>query len=267
VKTALIIKVILRQAQHDNSGNPRAWDFFGNLLVTRVLFVNGAKVKKNPISGRWVLFFLMAALFFAVVPLTAGAGQGKKIIPKVSSKNEAAVEGFRSARFGMTEKEVYRAIYKDFRVSKKNVERQLHPVEKTVNLGILVEDLLPQTGPARTYYVFGYKSRRLIQVNVIWGKPVVEKPNAEQVVNLANQLRGYFSGQTYRQEGLAVNQPFGKDSILVFRGSDKKGRMVLLLLVNPKKPGLPPNQDIVLKLSYIQQPENPDIFKIGKGKF
>ena len=86
-------------------------------------------------------------------------------------------------------------------------------------------------------------------------------------MNLANQLREHFSGQTFRQEGLAVNQPFGKDSILVFRGLDKKGRMVLLLLVNPQKPGLPPNQDIVLKLSYIQQPDNPDVFKIGKGKF
>ena len=32
METALIIKVMLRQAQHDNSGNPRVWDFFSNLL-------------------------------------------------------------------------------------------------------------------------------------------------------------------------------------------------------------------------------------------
>jgi len=199
--------------------------------------------------------------------LKSGAGQGKKIIPKVHSKNEAKVEGFRSARFGMTEKEVYRAIYKDFRVSKKNVERQVHPVEKTVNLGILVKNLLPQSGPARAYYVFGYKSRRLIQVNIIWGRPVVDKPHAEHVVTLANQLRGYFSGQTFVKEGLMVNQSLGNDSVLVFRGTDKKGRMVLLILVNPQKPGFPPNRDIVLKLSYIQQPEKPDVFQIKKGEF
>ena len=224
-------------------------------------------MNKIQISKRLALIFLIASLLFAGEIVAASAKPGKKKVPKVSSKNEAVVEGFRSARFGMSEKEVYRAIYKDFRISKKNVERQLHPIEKTVNLGILVKDLLPQSGPARAYYVFGYKSRRLIQVNIIWGKPVVEKSNAEQVVNLANQLRGYFSGQAFRQEGLVVNQPFGKDSILVFRGSDKRGRMVLLLLSNPQKPGAPPNQDIVLKLSYIQQPETPDIFKIGKGKF
>lgn len=217
------------------------------------------------ISERLVLFFLMASVFVAGAPLEAGAAPGKRK-PDVS-KNEAKVEGFRSAHFGMTEKEVYRAIYQDFRVSKTNVERQVHPVEQTVNLGILLDNLLPQSGPARAFYVFGYKSRRLIQVNIIWGKPVVEKPNAEQVVNLANQLREHFSAQTFRKEGLMVNQSLGEDSILVFRGSDKKGRMVLLLLTNPQKPGFPPNQDIVLKLSYIEQPENPDIFKIEKGKF
>ncbi len=208
----------------------------------------------------------MASLLFGE-PLNAEADRGKRKSQKNSSKNEAQVEGFRSARFGMTEKQVHRAIYKDFRISKKNVERQVHPVEKTVNLGILVEDLLPESGPARAYYVFGYKSRRLIQVNIVWGRPVTKKPNAEQVVALANQLREHFSGQVFKKQGLTINQSLGKDSVLVFRGADKKGRMILLLLVNPQKPGVPQNQEIVLKLSYMQQPDQPDIFKIEKGKF
>ncbi len=222
-------------------------------------------MNNTQISGWMVLLFLMAAILFAGAPFEAAAAPGKKK-PAVS-KNEGVVEGFRSARFGMTEKEVYKAIYKDFRVSKKNVERQVHPTEQTVNLGILLDNLLPKSGPARAYYVFGYKSRRLIQVNIIWGRPVVVKPDAERVVRLANQLREHFSAQVYRKEGLTVNQSLGEDTILVFRGTDKKGRMVLLLLANPQRPGFPANQDIVLKLSYIQQPENPDIFKIGKKEF
>jgi hypothetical protein len=222
-------------------------------------------MKNIQLTVKRTLYFLMMSLVVAGSPLEADAAPGKK--KSASSKNEAVVEGFRSARFGMSEKEVYKAIYKDFRVSKKNVERQIHPVEQTVNLGILLDNLLPQSGPARAYYVFGYKSRRLIQVNIIWGRPVVEKPNAERVVNLANQLRGHFAGQTFRKEGLMVNQSLGEDTILVFRGTDKKGRMVLLILANPQKPGFPANQDIVLKLSYIQQPENPDVFKIGKKEF
>lgn len=216
---------------------------------------------KKQSSGASTLFFFLVAVFFLGVALNAQAAS------KTSAKSTAKVEGFRLALFGMTEKEVYRAIYKEFRISKKNVERQIHPGEKTVNLGIRVNDLLPQSGPARVYYVFGYKSRRLIQVNIIWGRPVTKKPDAEQVVNLANQLREHFSGQGFGKQGLLVNQPFGKDSILVFRGRDYKGRMVLLLLVNPQKPGVLKNQEIVLKLSYIQQPDHPDIFKIEKGKF
>jgi hypothetical protein len=218
-------------------------------------------VIKKQISGLPCTLFLLVALFFGGVYVKAEAA------PAISPKNTGKVEGFRLALFGMTEKQVYRAIYKEFRISKKNVERQVHPVEKTVNLGILVKDLLPQSGPARIYYVFGYKSKRLIQVNIIWGRPVAKKPDAVQVVNLANQLREHFSGQGFGKKGLMINQPFGKDSIMVFRGMDDKGRMVLLLLVNPQKPDAPGNQEIVLKLSYIQQPEHPDIFTIGKGKF
>lgn len=213
-----------------------------------------------------MLFFFLA-LLFAEGPLEAGAYQKERKTPEVSSKNKAMVEGFRSARFGMKEKSVYKSIYKDFRISKKNVERQVHPLEKTVNLGITVHNLLPQSGPSKVYYVLGYKSNCLIQVNVVWGKPVAAKPNADQVVNLANQLRKYFSEQGFEREGLVMNAPWGKDAIMVFRGSDQTGRMVLLLLDNPNNPAGMPNQNIVLKLSYIQNPGKPDVFQIEKGAF
>ncbi len=229
--------------------------------------MNEIKVKKNQMGKRLALTFLIASLFFAGEIVAADAKPGKKKTPKSPAKIEARIEGFRLARFGMKEKEIFRAIYKDFRISKKNVERQVHPLEKTVNLGITVQDLLPQSGPSKVYYVLGYKSNRLIQVNVVWGKPVVAKPNADQVVNLANQLRKYFSEQGFDPEGLVMNAPLGKDAIMVFRGSDQSKRMVLLLLDNPQKPERPPNQDIVLKLSYIQNPGKPDVFQIEKGKF
>lgn len=222
-------------------------------------------MKKYPILVLRALFFLLISILFTGWVFAAGADRGKRKIPEASSMKEARVEGFRSARFGMSEKEVLRAIYKDFRISKKNVERQVHPLEKTVNLGIAVKDLLPKTGPSRTYYVFGYESNRLTQVNIVWGRPATEKPDAAEVVNLANQLRTYFVGQEFKREGLVVNAPLDADAIVVFRGSDKKGRMVLLLLNNPKTG--PPNRNITLKLSYIQKPEAPDVFRIDKGKF
>ena len=228
---------------------------------------NGIKGKVYSIRLFQGLFLFLISLIIAEEGFAAGADRGKKIIPEASSKKEARVEGFRSARFGMSEKEILKAIYKDFRISKKNVERQVHPTEKTVNLGIFVENLLSGTGPSRVYYVFGYESKRLIQVNVVWGKAVAKEANPNEVVNLANQLRIYFAGKKFKQEGLVMNAPVGEDTILVFRGSDVKGRMVLLLLNNPKKPEGPANQEIVLKLSYIQKPGKPDVFRIQKGKF
>ena len=226
---------------------------------------NNSKMEARRFACVYFLSFLMVFLGLMVSTGQAAQKSVKRKAPPV--KDQIKVEGFRSARFGMNEKEVFRSIYKDFRISKKNVERQVHPLEKTVNLGIVAQDLLPQSGPARVYYVLGYKSHRLIQVNVVWGKPVMAKPNADQVVNLANQLRKYFSGQGFVTEGLVMNAPLGKDAIMVFRGSDKVGRMVLLLLDNPKKPEGPPNQDIVLKLSYMQNPRKPDVFQIEKGEF
>lgn len=219
------------------------------------------KIDAHRIFYGCLLSFLLGFLLLAVPNVGAA---NKKVTP---AKDPMKVEGFRAARFGMKEKSVYKSIYKDFRISKKNVERQVHPLEKTVNLGITVQDLLPQSGPSKIYYVLGYKSNRLIQINVVWGKPVVAKPNADQVVNLANQLRKYFSKQGFDPEGLVMNAPIGKDAIMVFRGSDKVGRMVLLLLDNPQKPEGPPNADIVLKLSYIQNPGKLDVFQIEKGKF
>jgi hypothetical protein len=45
-KQPLIIKVLLRQAQHDNSENPRAWDFFSNLLK----YAFSGHFLKNPLK-------------------------------------------------------------------------------------------------------------------------------------------------------------------------------------------------------------------------
>lgn len=226
---------------------------------------NDCKIEAHRFWCVYLLSFLLVFLF-SDVPIGQAAQKSvrKKVTP---AKDQMKVEGFRSARFGMKEKSVYKSIYKDFRISKKKVERQVHPLEKTVNLGITVQDLLPQSGPGKVYYVLGYKSNRLIQINVVWGKPVIAKPNADQVVSLANQLRKYFSEQGFDPEGLVMNAPLGKDAIMVFRGSDPLGRMVLLLLDNPQKSEGPPNQDIVLKLSYIQNPGKPDVFQIEKGEF
>ena len=185
-----------------------------------------------------------------------------------TSQKWAVVNGFRSANFGMKERDVLKAIKKDFGIGKKQDSRKTHPNEKTVTLGIQVDKLLPESGPAKVFYIMGYKSKRLIHVNVIWGKPVTKKPNAEAIVATANQLRNHFAQKKYQKEGFALNAPLGEGVILVFEGKDRKGRAAKILLVNPKAEGdAKVGENIALTLSYIEKPMDPDVFRIKEGDF
>ena len=208
------------------------------------------------------LTLILSGVFFTGTVL-AKPDEGKG-----TSQKWAVVSGFRSAEFGMKERDVIKAIKNDFGLGKKQVSRKVHPNEKTVTLGIEVKKLLPESGTAKVFYIMGYKSKRLIQINVIWGKPVTKKPDAESVVATANQLRNHFAQKKYQKEGFALNAQLGEGVILVFQGKDRKGRAARLLLSNPKadkdkKAG----EDIALTLSYIEKPQDPDVFRIKDGDF
>ncbi len=85
---------------------------------------------------------------------------------------------------------------------------------------------------------------------------------------MANQLRTHFLNQGFRKKGLAVNSKLPDGSVFVFRGVDAKGRIVILLLVNlPAKEGQPANQNINLRLSYVENPDSPNIYKIKEDDF
>ena len=204
--------------------------------------------------------------FFMVFVLLSGVAQAKPDDGGTVQK-QARIDGFRSAQFGMNERDVMKAIYKDFKINRKQVSRFEHPSEKTVSLGINVDRLLPNSGPAKIFYILGHKSKRLIHINVIWGRPATAKPNAQNVVAVANQLRNHLAQKSYQKEGLALNAQLSEDIILVFQGLDKKGRAVKLVLVNPKGDPEKAGENISLTLSYIEKPNKPDVFRIKDGDF
>ena len=217
------------------------------------------------------LFLLPIFICFLVDFLFQKEAQSRAPAALRSSKSiqfkESAVkiDGFRSAKFGMTEKEVLKTIYKDYKIPKSKIKRSAHPNEKTVSFNFQVKNLLPDSGLAKLFYVFGYKTERLIQVNILWNRTVTHKFDPQRVINTANKLRAYFLNQGFQKEGLAVNAKLSDGSVLVFRGLDARGKMVVLLLVNPlSKEGQPPNQNINLRLSYIVNPDSPDVYKIKK---
>ena len=216
------------------------------------------------VSLKKVIFFIVVLLYGVIFSALSNAA---KTTDSGVSQEWAVVNGFRSAKFGFSERSVYKAIKKDFKISNKNISRVVHPTQKTVTLSIKVRGLIDGSGPAKVFYVFGYKSKKLIHISIIWGSSVEEKPNAEVVISTANQLRIYFSQKKYQKNGIAFNRQLAKETILVFQGKDERGRMARVLLNKSIDRGDEADLNIDLTLSYIEKPDNLDIFEIKDGDF
>ncbi|OYQ37409.1 hypothetical protein CHU95_01580 [Niveispirillum lacus] len=216
----------------------------------------------------WIAVVL-AGLWFTAPTMaqnTASSGQP----PVVQSAKQVKVEGFRNARFGMTEAQVRDAIGKDFKLSGDAIQKLEDPTERTSALIVKVNDLLPDSGPAVVAYLLGYKSKKLFRVNVIWGQEIGSPTKPQQIVGTANSLRNYLVAQGYRQEGLILNQSLGPDNILVFQGTDQQGRLTELVLGILKKPPAQPDAQpeiagASLRLSYVEKPAEPDIYRVPGG--
>ncbi|MBP7339060.1 hypothetical protein [Niveispirillum sp.] len=216
------------------------------------------------------LLIATMAILLTTLPATAQ----NQPVAGPSTANQAAkqvkVEGFRSARFGMTEAQIRDAISKDFKLSGDAIQKVDDQTERTSALIVKVNDLLPDSGPAVVAYLLGYKSKKLFRVNVIWGHEIGSTSKPEQVVGTANVLRNYLLAQGYRQEGLILNQPLGNENILVFQGADTQGRMTELILGILKKPPAKPDAQpevagASLRLSYVEKPAEPDIYRVPGG--
>ena len=179
-----------------------------------------------------------------------------------SAMKWAVIDGFRSAKFGMDEKQVLRAIANDFKFSKGKVERLVTSKEKITTLTIQHPKLMEIGGPADINYGLGYKSKRLMQVFIEWGKRVSDNYSAQEVTHIGNLLRDNFLKKRYKRTGLAINysQPNHKRSMILFRGLDKKGRMIVLRMQGYEtKKG--DKKHVKLILMYHEKPSKRDIFQ------
>jgi hypothetical protein len=209
----------------------------------------------------------------------------------------ADVSGFRSARFGMSEAQVLEAIKADFNVDDKDAKRGANDQEKTKYIAIQVPNLVPDSGLALVTYIFGYRSHKLIQVNVVWGRTADRNQPGAELVTTGRLLQQYFVGQGFARDTLVVNRATKAGSIILFNGFDDKKRSVMLILdtvavpvkddTPPAPPAKgkppakgtggkagdkksPPAMQLVasgLRLSYIENVASPDIFRIQRGKF
>jgi hypothetical protein len=185
---------------------------------------------------------------------------------------QAKVEGFRSARWGMDAAQVKAAIHKDFGVPADKVKTEENAAERTTVLTIAVNDLLEGAGPARISYILGYKTKKLIQATVLWGTPIDPQAQPEKVVAAANQLRQLFLDSGYQPETVVANARMADGTILVFQGQDTDKHTTVLRLANTAAPTKGSKAEaagasVVLSLSYILDSRSPDIFRLKKGQF
>jgi hypothetical protein len=247
-------------------------------------------------AARLLGVFIAAAALTAIAPATEVMAQKSVTVPQRSAQTveapanqqptaqpqtpdaaeRAAVTGFRSARWGMTEAQVKASIHKDFNISPDKIQMEENLGERTTVLTITVDELLDSVGKARVSYILGHSTKKLIQVNVVWGTAIDPQVKPERVVAGANQLRTLFLSSGYVPDTVVSNAPAGSGAITVFQGEDADKHMTVLRLVTSpavsgrqkqQHKGNVPSTGIVLLLSYVQDPRNPDVYRLKKGLF
>ncbi|MBR0971142.1 MULTISPECIES: hypothetical protein [Bradyrhizobium] len=202
-------------------------------------------------------------------PTAAGATSAAAAETAAADDKIKAIDGFRSAKFGMNEADVRAAMSKDFGAKPDAVKAQDNASELTHSLLYSAPDLLPNGGTAELSYVFGYKSKSLIQVGVVWSKGTDAAMTPEKLFSNANILRAHFLSEGFKPDSIAVNMPVN-GGIVMFRGSDPRDRSVILLLQGTFE-NKENNQRVLtptsLLLFYVADAKSPDIFKLPPGQF
>jgi hypothetical protein len=211
-------------------------------------------------SLRVPVFLLLAALALPAAAQTSAPPS------KPAEPAPYQLEGFRSASFGMTEPQVRNAIRKDFNLAGGKVKVEENEIEKTTVLTVTVPNLLPDAGPARIGYILGFKSKKLIQVNLLWGTPVAAETRPEKLRTAAEALGRYFLSLGFPRENVISNARLKDGTWVVFQGADAQKRTAVLRFAEtPAADGKPATA--MMTLFYIESPDHPDVFKIGRGQF
>lgn len=181
-----------------------------------------------------------------------------------------SVGGYRSARFGMTEAEVLRAINMDFGIENGET-RIVHPLQKTTALVVRTDDLVPGAGATQVVYIFGYRSARLIQITLSWGFPLETAVNAATLVRVARVMMNRMALQGLPDNTLSSDMTVDDGSIIVFRATDADAHVIEMRMKGPGVGLATDDGDDVttsrLRLSFIQNAKLPDTYKVEPGAF
>jgi hypothetical protein len=180
------------------------------------------------------------------------------------------IDGFRSAKFGMSEIEALKAIKTDFAMSNNAISQTSNPVTGTHLLKISVKNLLPNSGQAVVTYSFGYKSDKLDEIDVTWD---AKDPGNSPSVLLQNGavLQNYFLSENFPPGSVTGSALLTNGNLLLFRASDSAGHGVALFISGPATHDAADNKTNItpadLTVAYAEDPMHPDVFKVPPGAF
>lgn len=220
---------------------------------------------RNALAGLILAFTGIAAASSAQTVPEPSSGEATGA---PQAETVVSVKGFRSATFGMTEAQARAAAAKDFNVNAEKIALQTNPIDRTTSFSVPTKDMLAETGPAQVTYIFGYKSKKLIQINVVWGGTISPDLKRDTALVIANTLYNYFATAGYKADSIVSKVQLKDGSIIVFRGVDAESHMTILTLTEGAAP--PPNtkaSTVLLQLTYTMDPQNLDIYKIAPGQF
>jgi hypothetical protein len=186
------------------------------------------------------------------------------------------VAGFRDARFGMTEPEVRAVVVKSFGLKDADVTTSTNPAEGTTLLTARMHSLEPGPGEAQVSYIFGFKSKRLIQVNIIWGQGAKPPIDGDVMSATGARLVRYFQGFSWKKDATRIGVPVGDNTVMLFVGEDEKKGAVRVVVDGVKYQMMregtstsspEPKGPATLVVNYIADRDTPDITTIERGKF
>jgi hypothetical protein len=215
----------------------------------------------------------LVRIFVAALLFGSGATQLAQADSTAAPAATAAgpvIDGFRDAKFGMTEAQVRSVIAAEFQLPASAITATQNQLQRTTVLGIQIPNLVPQGGIAAISYVFGYQSHKLMEVNILWSPEIDPKTTPHMLYQNGETLQQYFASENFPADRSTGNiaTPNG---VLLFRATDAGGNAVLLILSgtvtkDPKNNATELNPT-TLTLAYASDPMHPDVFQLAKGSF
>jgi hypothetical protein len=172
--------------------------------------------------------------------------------PTPQNLKTGIVKGFRLAKFGMSEEQVIKAIFIDFGLLEKEIERRRNPESGQRFLTIASLTLEPQNGKAWMHYYFSSLNQTLNRVDVVWGHPEHSKVDLAVLQKSALRFKNLFS--QFRLLKTQPPDPVMEKEPTIFSGVDGLGNGINMLWGKPLDKNFQPipSSDPTLILSYFQ---------------